>query len=289
MGNSDRVRCQTCSFGYSTLTLLYNSLFTVAIMSVDRFLYIYTPLKHDTKVTKIWILVPILIAWVVSLIIGLTSQAGPGDVNFKPVFLSCIKHKQIVYAFALIIIGVAALSVIMFCNVWIICIVLKKINVTYIVRKTSNKECMDSEQQQFNKSIQKARQRKQLNLFRVFGALLLSNAITWLPYISLIIALIAVNYDGVPPAFISFALVLFYSQGLVHPVVQTVFIADVREPLKWMITCGFIKKNHDSIPQEKCTCIHKNRDCCSTCFFLTAINRALQPDDVTNNIETVTT
>ena len=94
VGNSDRVRCQTCSFGYSTLTPLCHSLFTVAIMSVARFLYIYKPLKYDTKVTKIWMLVPILIAWVVSLVIGLTFQASPGDVNFQPVFLSIVLNKM---------------------------------------------------------------------------------------------------------------------------------------------------------------------------------------------------
>ena len=79
VGNTDWIRCQTCPIAFETLTLMYNSLFIIAMMSVDRFLYIYKPLQYERLVTKVWILVPMLIAWIVSICIGIASRL----VGFK--------------------------------------------------------------------------------------------------------------------------------------------------------------------------------------------------------------
>ena len=60
LGNTDSwIRCQTCPITFQSLTSMYNLLFIIAMMSVDRFLYIYKPLQYERLVTKVWILVPL--------------------------------------------------------------------------------------------------------------------------------------------------------------------------------------------------------------------------------------
>ena len=72
-------------------------------MSVDRFLYIYKPLQYERLVTKEWILVPMLIAWIVSICIGIASRlVGFRNINFQ---LSCTVDKGIIFVIFLILVG----------------------------------------------------------------------------------------------------------------------------------------------------------------------------------------
>ena len=274
MGNTDWIRCQTCPIAFLTLTLMYNSLFIIAMMSVDRFLYIYKPLQYERLVTKVWILVPMLIAWIVSICIGIAFRlVGFRNIKFQPVFLSCTVANGITFAIVLIVVGFIPLAVIVVCNVLIIRIVLKNIKIIYAKR---NSEENNLTREQLYKNIKKIRDKKQLDLFRVFGALLFSNAITWLPYMSVLVALILDGFNKVPHAAVSLALVLFYSQSVIHPLIQTIFIADVRKPLMKRVTCGSYRKGYDSSSKENITqFVSWKEDCYNSCFILAAINGAI--------------
>ena len=281
MGNTDWLRCQTCPVAFETLTLMYNSLFTIVMMSVDRFLYIYKPLQYDRIVSKVWILVPILISWMVSISIGISSRlVGSRKIDFQPVFLACTVENGIYFAITIIVIGFAALVVIVVCNAWIILIVLKNIKLIY-----ANTALDNSKQQALNKSVKKNRHKKQLYLFRTFGALLFSNVIAWLPFISILIALIITEY-GVSHTTITVVFVLFNSQSVLHPLIQTICIPDVRESMKQTLTCGLYSRHCWSTSKEKTTrSISWKKGCCDSCFFLTTINAAVLPRNTAITIE----
>ena len=152
---------------------------------------------------------PMLIAWIVSICIGIASRlVGFRNINFQPVLLSCSVDKGIIFAIVLILVGFVPLAVIVICNILIIRIVLKNIKIIYAKR---NSEENNLTQEQFCKNIKKIRDKKQLHLFQVFGALLFSNAITWLPYMSVLVALVLVGFDKVSHTAVSVAFVLFYS------------------------------------------------------------------------------
>ena len=271
VGNTDWIRCQTCPIAFLTLILMYNSLFIIAMMSVDRFLYIYKPLQYERLVTKVWILVPMLIAWIVSICIGIASRlVGFRNINFQPIFLACTVGNGITLAIVLILVGFVPLAVTVVCNVLIIRIVLKNIKIIYAKRNSK------VAQEQLYKNIKKIRDKKQLHLFQVFGALLFSNAITWLPYMSVLVALVLVGFNKVSHTAISVAFVLFYSQSVIHTLIQTIFIADVRNRLMKRLTCGSYRNRYDNSSKENTTqSISWKEDCCKSCFILTAINGAI--------------
>ena len=50
-GASDHVRCQICQLGVVYLVLTFVSLNSLALISVDRFLYIKKPLHYNMMVT----------------------------------------------------------------------------------------------------------------------------------------------------------------------------------------------------------------------------------------------
>ncbi len=275
-GSSDLTRCQICPVGFLSLSLLYNSLFTIGMMSLDRFFYIYKPMQYDRIISKRWIILPILVAWIFSIAIGVTSRLLEyRDASFLPVFLACVTNVDPSYAVVIVLIGCAVLVVILITNILIIRIVLKNVRLIYAKRRsTIGSTQEDIEWQEIRARINKTRHAKQLHLFRVFAALMLSYALTWLPYILVLVALLVVrNYDTVPHSVTSLSFILFYSQGVVHPVLQTIFIADVRRPLMKYIC---LKKLGPEVG------VDHEKFCCKNCFLWTAINDAVLPQQESN-------
>ena len=90
---------------------------------------------------------------------------------------------------------------------------------------------------------------------------------------SVLVALVLVGFNKVSHTAVSVAFVLFYSQSVIHPLIQTIFIADVRNQLMKRVTCGSYRKGYDSFTKENTTkSSSRKEDCCHSCFILTAIN-----------------
>ena len=78
IGSSDQIRCEACHLVFALITPLYSSFFTIALMSLDRFLYIYKPFQYEHANTKYIAIVAVLVAVLVSIALGLVAQLAPG-------------------------------------------------------------------------------------------------------------------------------------------------------------------------------------------------------------------
>ena len=290
-GSTDMMRCWFCTTGFISVTLIMNSLFVVALMSLDRFLFIYKPLEYERKATPRRTLAAIAVIAMLSVTIGSSSYAVPEAMYFRRSSLSCtLNHPKYGYIVLLITAAFIALAVIIVCNIWTIYIVQKNIKAVYKVTRSLQNRDKESYSQGLSEILCKKCHKKQLHLFRVFGGLLLSNTITWIPLIVVEMS----HFNSNPPLSIfSASNILFLSQLAVHPILETTLISDVREPLKEMVTCACLKKKNNLSIVEKQTCF-----CCrhmrnqgpfnNKCFLLKLIDVALLPQ-VTSNITTSTT
>ena len=240
-GSTDMMRCWFCTTGFISVTLIMNSLFVVALMSLDRFLFIYKPLEYERKATPRRILAAIAVIAMLSITIGLSSYAVPEAMLFRRSSLSCtLNHPKYEYIVLVITAAFIALAVIIVCNTWTIYIVQKNIKTVYKVRKLlHNRDKRTSYSLGLSEILQKKCHKKQLHLFRVFGGLLLSNTITWIPTILVEMSRFIFN---IPLSISSTSNILFLSQLAIHPILEATLISDVREPLKEMVTCACFKK-----------------------------------------------
>ncbi len=246
MGESDSIRCTVCQTGLIPIILMMNSLFTIALMTIDRFLYIYKPFLYEEKAKKkstmIAILVLLLTTFCLCLTIGLLSLVPPAKMHFQPILLNCaLNFNNDWYMILLIVTASIALIIIVFFNVWVAYIVLQTIRKVYKPTQTSESD-QNENSIELNKSFKKKRQTKQLHLFRVFGGLIASNLITWLPMIILVVVNLIIGSENIHPAIFTATHVLFLSQIAVHPILETILIADVREPMKQIATFGLMKR-----------------------------------------------
>ena len=234
-GGSDRIRCMSCETGVIPLIFGLNSIFTIALMSLDRFLFIYKPLHYERYVTKWKTVVAIAAAWLIATAVCILPLIGFGDIIFSGETIGCTLDLTLTnsyYATLVVSVGVLAAIPVIVSNIWVCCIVQKNIRAVYKVKSSMKTTPGLSE---LCHTMKKKRQEKQLHLCRVFGSLLFFNIIAWLPIV--VVSLIIFAGTPVTGAPIVFVQIVFLSQAMVHPIIETTLIKEVREPLKSLLLC----------------------------------------------------
>ena len=89
LGNSDYVRCKVCQTGVSLVALTLLSLHLLALISVDRFIFIKFPLRYDKLITKKAALTAVAVVSVLSVLLAILPLFGVGDIYFDHKTFSC--------------------------------------------------------------------------------------------------------------------------------------------------------------------------------------------------------
>jgi hypothetical protein len=236
-GNSDRVRCSVCSkTGFIPVLFGLNSTFQITLMSIDRFLFIYKPLKYDRYVTVWRTVIAIALSWIVAVVLSILPLTGFGNISY--VTIQCdieVNPGNDMYGILVLTVFCLAVIPVLVSNMWVCCIVQRNIRAIYKVRR-SQKTCEQTPDEiTFYQSLRKKRHERELHVVKVFGALLCSNTISWLPII--VLTLIQFTGMAVPDSAIDAVQVFFLSQAAVHPIIETTLIKEVRQPLKAILFC----------------------------------------------------
>ena len=99
--------------------------------------------------------------------------------------------------------------------------------------------------------MKRMRNKKELHLVHVFGAIFLSNTVAWLPFtVTAILSLAEQLSDKQRSVAFAVSYILFVSQVVLHPLLETAFVKEVRQPLIKMMTCAYFHKKRDHSPNE---------------------------------------
>ena len=233
-GNTDSIRCMICKVDVMILLFPMTALYTISYMSFDRFLFIYKPLKYERIVTRFRILFVLGLTWIFTTLISILPIIGYGDALLDQHLLACVFNQSHNYLYVILATALIPMVPTLVCNIRLLCIVQKNIKAVYSVRRSSSSAASNQEEDKFYKMMKKQHHQKELHLVWVFGALICCNLVTWLPII-----IRAVIFGARGEEFLgqysSATIVLFISQALLHPIVETALIKEVREPHK-MIT-----------------------------------------------------
>ena len=231
-GQSDTVRCSFCDFtGTSFIFLLASSLHTLAALSIDRFLLLSLPLRYK-KIMKIWTAVVIVIfIWAISFIIAIMPVFGFGQVEFNQRFGYCVPRftsinlvsgiNNYYYPVVGVIEAIIVMVIIVVTSISTYRIVAHFLKVNFRRRSTYRRP-----QDQQNESVR--HQRQQSQLVKVFGALLISNIITYTPVIIVVIIFAALPADDVPGEVFIFGWICYLTTPVVHPIIESFFVKDLR-------------------------------------------------------------
>ena len=233
-GSSDSVRCSVCSnTGFVSLLCSLNSVFAISLMSIDRFLFIYKPLHYDRYLTKWRTVVAIAVAWLIAVAICILPLASFGTIIYIDQAFECKIFLGPKYGIFLIVVSCLAILPVVVSNAWVCCIVQRNILAIYKVGWSIGDPA--SGHSEAYRSAKKKRHEKERHLYLVFGALLCSNIVSWLPII--VTSLMLFSGQAVPQGGRAAAQVLFLSQVTVHPIIETALLKEVRVPLLAILFC----------------------------------------------------
>ena len=279
-GSSDYTRCRLCEGGLIFTALTFFSVWTLGLISVDRFIYIKFPFSYEKTVTKVRTVITVIVVWLLSIFVALLPLAGFGQIIFSYTLETCLVNlfgetpltRNINYMIFLIALGVIPVIIIVITNIWIVYIARKQIRKVYdLTSREDNRE---------RKQIQKVKNKKQVALLKVFGGILIANFITWTPVIIYSVVSIVVSGDNVPLWVLVFVFGTFIMHSVLHPFVEGIFIPDIRNTFKkvfsWKkISCKSGTNNSESQTGNRTLQPDSedgNKICCTgclqTCYFV---------------------
>ena len=218
-GDTDAVRCRVCQTGFLMFFLSWVSIYTLSLMSVDRFVYLKKPLKYSTLITPRRMLIALIITWVLCSFVCLPPLVGLGEVRFSPAISTCIPGASDTYYALLAAIITFPIIILFVMYVWILCIVRNGI----LYHQKKKMVDMSGDAKTDNSGAHDWRN-IQLRLVRVFVVIFAAN-ILWIPIISVSIATSVIH---VPTTLSALAYVLYLSDSVIHPILQTCLIREVR-------------------------------------------------------------
>ena len=253
-GSNDQMRCQLCQFvGLVFTALSVTSLNTLGLISMDRFLYIKFPLSYPRYVTASKTVFIIILVWLFSVLQSVPPLFGFGSIRYSYWTSLCLIRfygrtsvTENAYFVLLVILALIPMVVMLVTNAWIIIIVRIQIKKLYKTRRSfGNKRQLQNHQQSMRTEINKAKNKKQLALFKAFGTILIANMITWVPLIILAAISTGRNYD-VPFGFYTFVFLTFTSHSILHPIIEGCFIPELKKDFR-KVLCPCNKRDRTSI------------------------------------------
>lgn len=230
-GDNDHTRCQVCQVGVIFTTLTFLSLYSMSLISLDRFLFIRRPLKYEQMLTVKRTVIIVLGTWLLCIVISILPIFGFGHIDFAKRTALCTVNcaGNIRYLLVLSGLSLLPLTVLIVTNVWLIVIVQKHIRQIY----TTHDSCLSSTEKEIKlrnlvRRIKERRNQKQLHLVRVFGAIFATNICTWLPILVVTISCSALNMESVPLPFVTFSYLALVSQSVLHPILEASLVRDIR-------------------------------------------------------------
>lgn len=229
-GNSDFTRCVVCQLASIHTTLLFASIFSVTLISVDMFIFIKFALRYEHLVTVKRMSVALVAVWLVCIVIGILPMLRFGRLYFSSYIANCTVafSESKFYLLLLLAVLVPNIFVLFFTNIWILCILQKHLRKIYMLYKSDPGR--GQLVKKLNDSIKSKRKRKQLNIIRVFGAIFFVNIFTFLPVIVLFLASATVGLDEVPLGYTAFSYLLLVFQSVLHPLLESTIMSELKSP-----------------------------------------------------------
>ena len=250
-GGDDVTRCAVCKTGVIFIIFAHFNLYILALISLDRFLFIKLPFKYSRIVTVKSTLVVVVITWIFCVLISIPPVFKFGEIRFTSVISTCSLYLlsgtdvalNIYYeVFSIAQTFLIPVPILIVTNVWVICIVRKQFKKIYKTRQTmEEKGNIAKYRSGLKHKLNRQKNKRQLRLVKIYLVILISNLLTWMPNIVNTIGLFIVIYKQViiPNGFFVSNYLFFLSQVILHPLIQTWLIPDIKKTLTgiWAKCC----------------------------------------------------
>ena len=264
VGTTDSMRCSVCQFiGLQFVFFGYLTVHILALLSLDRFLFIKYPLKYFKLVTCRKTSLACLCVWILCLLLSLPPLFSFGDFVFSLRVSSCVinielRARNLYYGILVALEVCIPLTVLFVTNIWVLCIIRKQMRKLYSTKRKRH-ETVIVFRDKVKTTLKNSKYVKQLQLIKVFGGMWIANIITWTPFFIHIIGT-AIFQSLTSKWFSLYVFINIISYAVIYPIIEASLIPEMRKHLCVLVkklTCW--RQNWDSTSSQG------KRYCGSTC------------------------
>jgi len=248
LGHSDYSRCQLCqAIVVVSVTLLFISHFSLALMASDRLFYIKFPFIYKDRMTASKATAAIIVVWIFCFLISIPPIFGFGEIKFANAVGFCSPIltgnngvvSNVYYSVFLALVGTVPFVFIVIANIWLLVIACKSIGQVHDRIRRNNSAALHRRENERNIDIEY--HKKQIHLAKVFGVILVVNTIVWIASSLLAILATIITYGDIPTPVLATAFLAFLSQPAIHPMLETCLVGKAKTAMV-KILCIFCKK-----------------------------------------------
>ena len=239
IGHTDVIRCGICEFlGFMLMFLMTSTLHTLAMLSFDRFFLLMKPLSYRQYFTWRRALAIVILIWIFSFFMTIPPIFGFGEYSFSFPIANC--HPQwlgksyrglnnfdfIVFLAVEAIIPIGFLTI---TNIWTYKVITRVLRSRLKRQKSLNSGTPSGQKKtEQAKASQTTHNRQQLQLVKVFGALFVAHILCWTPVMISVVVGLVIGPCHLPPEVLLFGWLLYLTNPVAHPILETFFIKDLR-------------------------------------------------------------
>ena len=253
-GGSDLVRCHICQTGVIFVIFAHFNLHIIALLGLDRLLFIKFPLYYHKFVNTKTTIVAVVCTWVFCILISLPPLFKFGEIKYTWSISTCSLYllgstdltENIYYeVFSIAESFVLPIPILVVTNAWVVCIVRKQLNRLYRKRAVKREGKEEGRQLGLEEKLNQSRNKKQLRIAKIYGAILVSNLVTWTPNVANIVVIFALIQKPfvIPHAFFVSNYLFFLLQVVIHPLLQAWLIPDIRRTVSSLLTVCMKKRD----------------------------------------------
>ena len=244
-GGTDKVRCSVCQVGIVNIILPWVSLHTIALMSVERFIYLKKPLRHNSIVTPKITVAAIVSVWVLCIGLAIPTLFGFGEIIFSFTVATCVPNLvgstpvAPNYYYIIMMTSEALIPILIqfVLYMWIVCIIRSTLMKRFGRALSLAAKSQDHIDQTRRASSATTEFRKsQVRLVWLFGATFTGNVITWIPVIGLAISAAVLGSGEIPALAFTITYLSVLSETVVHPILQACLISDISQMISRYFT-----------------------------------------------------
>ena len=218
-GADEMQKSNVCSFVAFVFSFSVSaSVHTLPAISFDRFLFIVKPLRHR-QIMRPWVTLLIVSGIdVMAVLFNVTPFVGLGEYDFAPSIASCVPifPGNTDYVIYIATESIFPLGILLVTTIWTFLFTRRFIRKSYKHQRGASVKGDDG----VHKSVYNSKLR---NLVGIFGALMVVNGITFLPFIVISIIGIGIGLSNIPDILYATMFVLFLLNNVTNPLVQSYF------------------------------------------------------------------
>ena len=235
-GGDDHTRCQVCQTGVILIILTFVTLNNLALLSVDRLVYLKRPIHYHKYSTSVRVLVATGMVWLLSCLVSIPPLFGFSEMRFSTAVGICTiafsgstpLAKNSHYLIFLAVMALAPILTLVLTNLWGLGIIQRHLR----AKARKLKEEKKHNRLSFHEKMKRQQQGTQGKLLKVYGIIFITNLVTYLPMIARMIVGVAAEEEEFTEAVRvsgSIAYLALMSQAVVHPIVQASLVGDIRK------------------------------------------------------------